>query len=66
MPWRDVTVSEQRQRFIEDYLLNYYSVTELAGRVSANIERRPHLGLLSFGPLGERPTLSDEPSRDFS
>ncbi len=32
MPWRDVTVSEQRQRFIEDYLLNYYSITELAER----------------------------------
>ena len=34
MPWRGVTVSEQRQRFIEDYLLNYYSVTELAERFS--------------------------------
>jgi putative transposase len=32
MSWKGVTVSEQRQRFIEDYLLNYYSVTELAKR----------------------------------
>jgi len=32
MPWRGVTVSEQRQRFLEDYQLNYYPVTELAGR----------------------------------
>jgi len=32
MPWKGVTVSEQRQRFIEDYLLNYYTVTELAER----------------------------------
>ncbi len=32
MPWRGVTVSEQRQRFIEDFELNYYSVTELAER----------------------------------
>jgi transposase InsO family protein len=32
MPWRGVTVSEQRQRFIEDYQLNYYSVTDLAER----------------------------------
>jgi putative transposase len=32
MPWKGVTVSEQRQRFIEDYLLSYYSVTELAER----------------------------------
>jgi putative transposase len=31
-------VSEQRQRFIEDYLLNYYSVTELAERF--NISRK--------------------------
>ncbi|MGA9533063.1 MAG: IS481 family transposase [Anaerolineales bacterium] len=34
MPWKGVTVSEQKQRFIEDYLLNYYSVTELAERFS--------------------------------
>ena len=32
MPWRGVTVSEQRQRFLEDYQLNYYSVTDLAER----------------------------------
>ena len=32
MPWKDVTVSEQRQRFLEDYLLNYHSVTDLAER----------------------------------
>lgn len=38
MPWKDVTVSEQKQRFIEDYLLNYYSVTELAERF--NISRK--------------------------
>jgi transposase InsO family protein len=34
MPWKGVTVSEQKQRFIEDFLLNYYSVTELAERFS--------------------------------
>ena len=32
MPWKGVTVSEQRQRVLEDYLLNYYSVSELAER----------------------------------
>ena len=32
MPWKGVTVSEQRQRFLEDYHLNYYSITELAER----------------------------------
>jgi len=34
MPWKGVTVSEQRERFLEDYLLNYYSITELARRFS--------------------------------
>lgn len=34
MPWKGVTVSEQRERFIEDYLLNYYTITELAQRFS--------------------------------
>jgi putative transposase len=34
MPWEGVTVREQKQRFIEDYLLNYYSITELARRFS--------------------------------
>jgi len=36
MPWRGVTVSEQRQRFLKDYKLNYYSVTELAERFSVS------------------------------
>ena len=36
MSWKGVTVSEQRPRFIEDYLLNYYSVTELADRFSVS------------------------------
>jgi len=34
MPRRGVTVSEQRQRFLEDYQLNYYTMTELAERFS--------------------------------
>ncbi len=34
MPWKGVTVSEQRQRFLEDYQLSYYSVSELAERFS--------------------------------
>ena len=32
MPWKDVTVSDQRQRFLEDYRLSYFTVTELAER----------------------------------
>ena len=38
MPWRGVTVSEQRERFLEDYQLNYYSLSELAERF--NISRK--------------------------
>ena len=38
MPWEGVIVSEQKQRFTEDYLLNYYSVIELADRF--NISRK--------------------------
>jgi putative transposase len=34
MPCEGVTVSEQRERFIEDYLLNNYSISELAERFS--------------------------------
>jgi putative transposase len=38
MPWRGVTVSEQRERFLQDYELNFYSLSELAERF--NISRR--------------------------
>jgi transposase InsO family protein len=38
MPWEGVTVREQKQRFIEDYLLKYYSISELAERF--NISRK--------------------------
>jgi hypothetical protein len=30
MPWEGVTVSEQRQRFLEDYQSNYHSISDLA------------------------------------
>ena len=33
MPWKGVTMSEQRERFIEDYMLNYYPATDLAERL---------------------------------
>ncbi len=32
MPWKGVAVSEQRQRFIEYYLLNFFSISQLAER----------------------------------
>jgi transposase InsO family protein len=44
MPWKGVTVSEQRQRFLEDYQLNYYAVTDLAERFSIS-PKTAHPGL---------------------
>lgn len=38
MPWGGVTVSEQRQRFLQDYQLHCYSLTDLAERF--NISRK--------------------------
>jgi len=32
MSWETATVSEQKKRFINDWLLNYYSITDLAER----------------------------------
>jgi putative transposase len=54
MSWEGVTVSEQKQRFIEDYLLNYYSVTELAERFSIS-RKTAHKWInryLEQGPAG--------------
>ena len=30
MPWNEVTVKEQRQNFIRDYRLGYYTISDLA------------------------------------
>ena len=69
MPWRGVTVSEQRRRFLEDYQLNYYSVTELAERFGVSrktayahpghqgkwIHRYEEYGQQGFHELSRRP-----------
>ncbi len=62
MPWRGVTVSEQRQRFLEDYQLNYYSVTDLAERFGISrttaykwINRFKKHGQAGFHELPRRP-----------
>ena len=36
MPWKGVTVREQRSNFLRDYQLRYYSVTDLAERYSVS------------------------------
>jgi predicted DNA-binding protein YlxM (UPF0122 family) len=44
MPWKGVTVSEARQRFLEDYKLSYFSVSDLAERFSVS-RKTAHPGL---------------------
>ena len=65
MPWRGVTVSEQRQRFLEDYQLNYYSISELAKRFGISrttahkwIGRFEQYGQSGFHDRSRRPLSS--------
>lgn len=60
MPWKGVTVSEQKQRFIEDYQLNYYSKTELAERFCIS-RKTAHKWINRY--LEEGPTGLEERSR---
>jgi len=53
MPWRGVAVSEQRQRFLEDYRLQYYTVTELAQRFEIST-KTAHKWINRFEEYGER------------
>ncbi len=62
MPWKGVTVSEQRQRFLEDYQSNYYSITELAERFGISrrtahkwINRYKQQGQEGYKELSRRP-----------
>ncbi|MGA9533159.1 MAG: IS481 family transposase [Anaerolineales bacterium] len=64
MPWEGVTVSEQKQRFIEDYLLSYYSVTELAERVS--ISRKTAYKWINRHKEQGQAGLEDQPRRPKS
>jgi len=51
MPWKGVTVSEQRQRFLEDYQLKYYSITDLAERFGIS-RRTAHKWIARFEQYG--------------
>src|SRR3990172_3211597 len=62
MPWKGVTVSEQRQRFLEDHKLNYYSISELAERFGISrktahkwIQRFEQRGQAGYQELSRRP-----------
>ena len=62
MPWEGVTVSEARERLLEDWKLNYYSKTELAERHSITrktvhkwIDRFEQEGLAGYHEHSRRP-----------
>jgi transposase InsO family protein len=62
MPWRGVTVSEQRERFLEDWRLGYYSLSEVAERFSISrktaykwIDRFEEYGEQGYQELSRRP-----------
>ncbi|HLC03448.1 MAG TPA: helix-turn-helix domain-containing protein [Anaerolineales bacterium] len=62
MPWRGVTVNEERQRFFQEYKLGYYSVSDLADRFSVSrqtadkwIRRHRLFGDTGFHELSRRP-----------
>src|SRR3989304_5974787 len=62
MPWKGVTVSEQRQRFLEDHKLRFYTVSELADRFGISrktahkwIDRFDQSGQSGFHELSRRP-----------
>jgi len=62
MPWKGVTVNEQREQFLDDWKLNYYSKTDLADRYSVSrktahkwIDRFEQHGLEGFHELSRRP-----------
>jgi transposase InsO family protein len=62
MPWKGVTVMEQRIRFLKDYRKGYYSVTDLAERFSISrktankwIARYKRYGEEGYGELTRRP-----------
>ncbi len=62
MPWKGVTVSKQRQRFLEDYQSKYYSIADLAERFGISrktahkwINRYKQHGQAGYQELSRRP-----------
>src|SRR3972149_2019629 len=69
MPWKGVTMNEQRQRFLEDYKLNVYTTTDLADRFGISrrtahkwIDRFEQSGLSGYHELSRRPHSSPSPT----
>jgi len=66
MPWRGVTVSEQRQRFLEDFQLNSYSVSELAERLGGHLESSRRRQAWAAARLKHHPLCSPAHGQDIS
>jgi transposase-like protein len=73
MPWKGVAVNEERQRFLEDYKLRYYSITELAERFGISrktahkwIERFEHTGQTGFHDSQAAPLALGRPIQPSS
>ena len=70
MPWRGVTTNEERQLFLQEYRLGYYSVSDLADCFSISrqtahkwIRRLEHYGQTGFHELSRRPLQLPFPDR---
>jgi len=72
MPWKGVAVSEERERFLEDYGLNYYTVTDLADRFGISrktahkwidrFQQSGHGGFLELSRRPHRPPSQTDPA----
>ena len=64
MSWETVTVEEQKKRFINDWLLNYFSISDLANRFSIS-RKTAHKWINKFKE-GGYPGLRDLPRTPHS
>ena len=64
MAWKGVTVSEQRENFLRDYGLKYFSLTELAESYSIS-RKTAYKWIGSYQELG-RGGLEDQSRRPHS
>jgi putative transposase len=64
MPWKGVTVSEQRENFLRDYHLRYYSLSDLAERYS--ISRKTAYKWIDRYEQHGKDGLQDQSRRPYS
>ncbi len=64
MPWKGLTVSEQRENLLRDYHVRYYSLTELAERYS--VSRKTAYKWIGRYAQSGKAGLEDLPRRPLS